>query len=318
MSLLGIVVALCLLAAITQVGVVLIERAHKPTGRMIDVAGGRLHVVELGIRSAAPAIVLVHGASSNLGAMRHPLGERLSASHRVILIDRPGHGWSTRDVLSASTPAVQARMIDEALGKLGVDRAIIVGHSWAGALAARMALDFPERVSGLVLLAPVTHRWPGGVAWYHNLGATPVVGPLFAYTLALPVGALMLNPGARAAFLPQTMPPDYVYASDLALLLRPREFLANAWDMVTLKQAVSVQMSRYPSIKVPVAILHGDADKTVYLDVHSRPFTRQVPQARLTVLAGIGHLLPSAATDEVVGAIEETVRRAAGSSSALR
>ena len=74
MSLLGIVVALCLLAAITQVGVVLIERAHKPTGRMIDVAGGRLHVVELGIRSAAPAIVLVHGASSNLGAMRHPLG----------------------------------------------------------------------------------------------------------------------------------------------------------------------------------------------------------------------------------------------------
>ena len=121
-------------------------------------------------------------------SMRQPLGERLGRSHRVIMIDRPGHGWSTRDALSNSTPAIQARMIDEALGKLGVDAAMIVGHSWGGALLAAMALNHPARVAGLVMLAPVTHRWNGGVAWYHNLGATPVVGPLFAHTLALPTG----------------------------------------------------------------------------------------------------------------------------------
>ena len=63
-----------------------------------------------------------------------------------------------------------------------------------------------------------------------------MLGPLFAYTLALPTGPLMVNAGARGAFLPQTMPDNYVRDTALPLLLRPREYLANAWDMATLKE----------------------------------------------------------------------------------
>lgn len=321
MSLIGVAVALAVLAAITQAGVMLIERRHAPTGRMIDVAGGRLHVVELGSPGASSLpVVLIHGASSNLESMRRPFGDRLGGNHRVIMIDRPGHGWSTRDALSDSTPVIQARMIDEALGKLGVDRAIIVGHSWGGALAPAIAINHPARVAGLVMLAPVTHRWAGGVAWYHNLGATPVVGRLFAHTLALPTGLLMLNPGARGAFSPQAMPDDYVRDTAIALLLRPRAFLANAWDMATLKDAVTAQMPRYAEIKVPVTILHGDADKSVYLDVHARQFVKAVPQTELIVLPGIGHLVPAAATDRVIAAIEQLMPQAAtrASASAVR
>src|SRR4051794_34949879 len=141
MILVGGVAALVVLALITQAAVVVLQRAHPAQGRMIDVDGGRLHVVELGPPGAAgPAIVMVHGASSNLGAMRQPLGERLAQDHRVILIDRPGHGWSTRDNLASSTPAVQARMLDQALGQLGVSQAILVVHSMAGPLGALMAL----------------------------------------------------------------------------------------------------------------------------------------------------------------------------------
>jgi pimeloyl-ACP methyl ester carboxylesterase len=312
MSLIGVAIALLVLAAITQAGVYLIERSHAPAGRMVDVTGGRLHVVEMGPQNASSLpVVLIHGASSNLESMRQPLGELLSRSHRVIMIDRPGHGWSTREALSDSTPAIQARMIDEALGKLGVDRALIVGHSWGGALLPAMAINHPARVAGLVMLAPVTHRWNGGVAWYHNLGAVPVVGSLFAHTLALPTGILMLNPGARGAFLPQAMPDDYVRATALPLLLRPREFLANAWDMSTLKAAVIAQMPRYAEIKVPVIILHGDVDKSVYLTTHSQNFVKAVPHAELIVLPGIGHLVQNAATEQVVAAIEQLLPQAA-------
>src|SRR5688572_13395607 len=114
MSLISVAVALLVLAAITQIGVILIERSHAPTGRMIDVTGGRLHVVELGAdNTGAVPVVLIHGASANLESMRQPLGERLARSHRVIMIDRPGHGWSTRETLNDSTPLIQARMIDE-------------------------------------------------------------------------------------------------------------------------------------------------------------------------------------------------------------
>jgi pimeloyl-ACP methyl ester carboxylesterase len=314
MSLISVAVALLVLAAITQIGVILIERSHAPTGRMIDVTGGRLHVVELGAdNTGAVPVVLIHGASANLESMRQPLGERLARSHRVIMIDRPGHGWSTRETLNDSTPLIQARMIDEALGKLGIAQAIIVGHSWGGALAPAMAIQHPDRVAGLVLLAPVTHRWPGGVAWYHSVGAMPVVGRLFAHTLALPTGVLMLNAGARGAFLPQSMPDGYVSSTRLSLLLRPREFLANAHDMAALKDAVTAQMPRYGEIKVPVVILHGDLDKSVYIDRHSRPFVQAVPHTELIVLPGVGHLVPNAATAQIVAAIEQMMPKASAS-----
>ena len=317
MSLLSVTVALVVLAVITQIGVYLIERSHAPAGRMIDVAGGRLHVVELGARNTASIpVVLIHGASSNLESMRQPLGERLSRNHRVIMIDRPGHGFSTRDSLRDATPAIQARMIDEALGKLGVRQAIFVGHSWGGAVGPALALNHPDRVAGLVQLAPVTHRWNGGVAWYHNLGALPVIGPLFAHTLALPTGLLMLNPGARGAFLPQAMPDGYVNSTRLSLLLRPREFLANAHDMVALKEAVTAQSMRYGEIKVPVIILHGDVDKSVYLTTHSQPFAKLVPQTELIVLPGVGHLVPNAATDQIVAAVERLSLQASVEASA--
>ena len=111
-----VVAALAILALITQAGVVVLERVYPAQGRMIEVAGANLNVLEIGPRDAAgPPVVLIHGASSNLLAMRGPLGDRLAETHRVILIDRPGHGWSTRDDLEPSSPATQAKMIDQAL-----------------------------------------------------------------------------------------------------------------------------------------------------------------------------------------------------------
>ena len=92
-----VVAALVLLALVTQGGVWLTQRAHPAQGKMVEVAGATLHIVDIGPRdSASPPIVMLHGASSNLEVMRQPVGDRLAKSHRVILIDRPGHGWSTR------------------------------------------------------------------------------------------------------------------------------------------------------------------------------------------------------------------------------
>src|SRR3984957_7789193 len=256
-----VVVALVVLALITQAGVLAIQRAWPARGRMIEVAGATLHVIDIGPRDAdGPPVVMIHGASSNLETMRQPLGERLAKNHRVILIDRPGHGWSTRARQEDSTPAIQGRMIDAALEKLGVISAIFVVHSWAGALGARMALDYPGRVAGLVMLAPVAYPWPGGVGWYNKLVTTPVVAPLLAYTITLPLGILLTESGARGLFLPQVMPRDWVSNTATPLLLRPREFLANARDLVTLKAAVAEQAPRYGEIRVPTVVIAGDAD----------------------------------------------------------
>lgn len=91
----GIGVVALLLAAVTAVGTWAIDRAHPPAGRFVQVSGGRLHVLELGPKDGMP-VVLLHGASGNLQDMRVALGDKLAAHYRVILIDRPGHGWSDR------------------------------------------------------------------------------------------------------------------------------------------------------------------------------------------------------------------------------
>ena len=225
----------------------------------------------------------------------------------MILIDRPGHGWSTRAREADSTPAIQGRMIDEALEKLGVGSAILVVHSWSGALGARMALDHPGRVAGLVMMAPVAYPWPGGVGWYNKLVNTPVIGPLMAYTITLPLGYFLTDPGARGVFLPQIMPENFVRNTATPLLLRPRQFLANARDLVTLKAAVAEQAPRYADIRVSTVVITGDVDKTVSTNRHSRPFASAVPNARLIVLSGVGHMIQNTAPDLVISEIEAMI-----------
>ncbi|MCS3728565.1 alpha/beta fold hydrolase [Bradyrhizobium betae] len=309
MILISVVTALALLALLTQAGIVAVQRVHPPQGRMIEVDGATLHVVDIGPRDSGVPIVMLHGASSNLEAMRRPLGDLLARDHRVILIDRPGHGWSTRARRQDSTPDIQARMVDEALGKLGIDRAVFVVHSWSGALGTRIALDHPGRVAGLVMLAPVTHPWCGGVGHYNEIIATPLIGPLLAYTITLPLGYFVVEAGARNVFLPQTMPDGFVKDSATPLLLRPREFLANAYDLVTLKDAVAAQAPRYAGIVAPVTIIAGEPDKTVSTDIHARPFAAMVPNAKLIVLPDLGHMVQNAVPDLVKMEIEAMIGR---------
>jgi pimeloyl-ACP methyl ester carboxylesterase len=302
MFLLIVLAALATLALVTWAGVVLAERAHPAQGRMVDVDGARLHVVELGPPGATP-IVMLHGASSNLEVMR-PLADRLAQRYRVILLDRPGHGWSTRASLADSTPEPQARMIAEALTKLGVPPSIVVAHSWSGALALRLALDHPGRVAGLTMLAPVAYPWPGGVSQYNYAVTAPVIGPLLAHTVTLPLGLLLAESGSRSVFAPQEMPEGFVKDSATRLLLRPREFVANAWDLVTLRAAMAEQAPRYKDIAAPITIIAGNVDKTVSTHIHSQPLAKTAKNTRLIVLEGVGHMIQYAAPELVVAEIE--------------
>jgi pimeloyl-ACP methyl ester carboxylesterase len=319
-------IAILALAALIAVGLVItsiaarrIEAAHPPAGRLVDVTGGRLHVLDLAPPTNAPSaaepgalwpVVLIHGASGNLGDLRLALGDRLAKTRRVVLVDRPGHGWSDRPGGKAdASPARQAALIAEALDGIGLDHFVLVGHSLGGTVAAAFARAYPERVAGLVLIAAVTHPWKGGLDWHYNVGATPVVGAAFARAAALPVGEVLLEIGARGVFLPQAMPADYLARAGIRLLLRPAEFVANAQDVAALKAFVTTQVPHYRDIAMPTVVLTGDADKTVSPTLHSRAIAAVLPDARLVILPRIGHMPHHVATDEVIAAIDQVSAR---------
>jgi pimeloyl-ACP methyl ester carboxylesterase len=114
------------------------------------------------------------------------------------------------------------------------------------------------------------------------------------------------------------MPEDFVGASATPLLLRPQEFLANALDLLTLKESVRAQVPRYPQIAVPVVVMHGDADTTVSLRIHARAFVAAVPHAKLIVLPNVGHLVQYAVPDLVVNEIDAMIAAHAAPTAALQ
>jgi pimeloyl-ACP methyl ester carboxylesterase len=261
-------------------------------------------VIELGSGTpGTPPVVLLHGAGANLQDMNLALGERLAVRHRVILVDRPGFGFSAR-MKGGSSPAYQAGVIREVLDRLGIDRAIIVGHSWGGTLALTFALDFPQRAAGLVLIAPATHSGVWSLSAINKVLSTPL-GWLFAYTLALPFGAMLIRPGSRFAFRPQGFPRRYVKRSAAMLALRPRALLNNWADVGCLEAALAEQAQRYGALNTPTIVLNGDRDPLVPPANHALKLAAAAPCVKVTVLPGFGHMLHHDAADRVAAAVDE-------------
>ncbi len=306
----ALIIALGVLGAVTLFGVARIEASHPPAGQFVEVEGVRLHIAEIGLArdapSAEPAVVLIHGASGNMEDMRLALGETLAASHRVILIDRPGHGWSSRPSdASYASPERQAELVAKALEQLGVRRAILVGHSWGGAFATAYALAFPDRTAGLVLLSAVTHPWPGDPGWYNNLALLPVIGPLFLRTLVYPLSFFLVGRVSRTVFEPQAVPDDYLRRAAIALVLRPKTFFANARDLALLRSFIAAQVPRYAGLRSPTIIITGDCDTIVSPDINARALAAMLPRAKLVLVKGVGHMLHHAAPATVAAAIDE-------------
>jgi pimeloyl-ACP methyl ester carboxylesterase len=307
-TLIVIAVVLALGALVTAIGSWLIGRAHPPRGRFIKVRRMRQHVVELGTAAGdAPPIVLIHGAGVNLEDMRLALGEPLSARHRVVLVDRAGLGWSKRKTRDDSAPQFQAAILREVLDQLGIAPAIIVGHSWGGALAASFALDYPDRTAALILLASPFYPHAHPMLSLYALFATPIVGWIYARTLALPLSLPFVGLALGSAFLPQLPPRDYRKRSAALLLLRPSTFLANARDMANLKRNLEPQPARYPGLSMPTLVMAGTADFIVAPQLHAVPFAAAVPHAKLVTLPGVGHMVHYAATERVVEEIEKLI-----------
>ncbi|TJV02210.1 MAG: alpha/beta hydrolase, partial [Mesorhizobium sp.] len=308
LALLPLVAFLIALAGITRAGVWLIERRNPPIGAFADIDGARIHYVHVPAAGAdLPPVVFIHGASANLKDQMLPLRPLLEGRAELLFLDRPGFGWSERG--DNETLAAQADTVAALMDRLGIARAIIIGHSFGGAVTTAFARQHPQKTLGLVFLAPVSHPWPGGAtAWYYKLTAVPVVGWLFSETIAYAAGMLRIGNATACVFSPNNVPKGYIGKASIPLVLRPPAFRANARDVARLYDYVRAASPGYREIKAPTLVISGDRDKVVYATVHSVGLEHDIPGAELVWVANLGHKPDWIAPDLVVGAIE----RAAG------
>ncbi len=284
-----------------------IEREFPNIGTLTDVGGYRLNSLDIpaGSNPDLPTLVFIHGASGNLRDQAHALLKPLEGRARLLFVDRPGHGYSERGPQKNHTPAGQADAIARLMEIKGIEEAIIVGHSFGGAITASLAVRHPEKVAGLVFLAAATHPWPGGVDWYYDLASTPVIGQLFCNTIAIPAGLTRIEGGTKSVFAPNKRPDDYVSETAPALVLRPKTFCNNARDVANLNAYVREVAPRYKEIAAPTIIISGDDDAIVAEEIHSVGLNRDIPNSELLWLRGAGHKPDYVATDIVVAAIEK-------------
>ena len=282
------------------------EKRWPPIGETVAVNGVDVHVIEAG--ETGPAVLMIHGASANAREFTHSLAPLLSSDHRVLMADRPGHGYSDRPE-DAEELGVQASQMAGVLTALAPgEKAVIVGHSFGGAVALRLALDYPELVDGLVLLAPVTHDWGGGgEAWYNKAAGPPVVGALFSQ-LAPVVGPQQAKGGIDSVFDPAEPTENYYEKAGLGLLFRPPHFRANADDMNALREELAAQQDSYPSIGVPVILFSGAKDTVINPALHAGKIKHQIEDFTLVPLSDTGHMPHHSHGADVADAIRRLSR----------
>lgn len=277
-----------------------VERAFPASGMRVPVDGHDVHVIREG--TSGPVVLMIHGASANAREFTWTLAPRLDSEMRVLMADRPGHGYSER-FAGAEQLGAQARQMIGVLDALAPgEKAVIVGHSFGGAVALRIALDRPDLVSGLVLLAPVTHDWgSGGTAWYNTLAAPPVLGTAFSQLLPL-VGPAQVKGGISSVFKPAPAPEGYFENSAIGLLFRPPNFRANARDVTALQEELGAQSARYPDLTMPVIVFSGSQDTVISPKLHVGELKKQVP-LELVILPDEGHMPHHGEGEAVASAI---------------
>ncbi|MEM7744329.1 MAG: alpha/beta hydrolase [Pseudomonadota bacterium] len=270
-----------------------------PIGRLLEVDRLSVHAWEQG--SGQP-VVLIHGASGNLRDWTFALAPRLARDYRVIAFDRPGFGYSDRLADRGWEPARQAAHLRKALEQLTDLPPIVVGHSWGGALAMAWGLADPA-AKGIVTLCGATMPWGGALDSYYSYLASEFTGRPLSHLISALATERRTNEAIAGIFQPQAVPQGYPAYVGVALATRPRTLRDNARDLVNLERLLTEQSARYPQLSTPVEILHGTADTIVDAGIHAEGMHNLLPNSRLTLLEGIGHMTHHADPVATIAAI---------------
>ena len=136
--------------AVPEVVVEAGAEAEAARPREVEVDGLRLRYVELGEGSGV-AVLLLHGFGADLNTWMFTQ-PALAEGRRVLALDLPGHGGSTKQLDQADAASLAA-IIGKAIAALGIERMHLVGHSLGGGIAMAYAQQHPERVATLSLIA---------------------------------------------------------------------------------------------------------------------------------------------------------------------
>jgi pimeloyl-ACP methyl ester carboxylesterase len=284
-----------------------VESALPPQGRFIDIDGARIHYLDEG---SGPAVLLIHGLGGQMRNFTHSLISKLKGEFRVIALDRPGSGYSTRPPGASAAIVAQADTINRFIEALGLEKPLVVGHSMGGAITLALALNHPGRAGALALIAPLTQLPRAVPEPFRGLIIhSPLLRKIIAWTLAIPASIARRNIVLDTLFGPDPVPADFATKGGGLLSLRPKSFIGASQDLMANAQNLPELAKRYASIAVPVGVLYGTGDRVLDYRTHGEGIAAQRPGLDLELVENGGHMLPISAPDRSARFIARMARR---------
>ncbi|HZG08871.1 MAG TPA: alpha/beta hydrolase [Allosphingosinicella sp.] len=268
-----------------------IEAAVPKDGEVIEAEGHRLHIAQAG---DGPPILLIHGLAGQMRNFHRDMVDDLVRDYRVIRVDRPGSGYSPRGADASARLPAQAEAMAALIRTLGLKTPLVVGHSLGGALALTLALDHPELVGGLALIAPLSQAQDIAdvpPVFHPLIIRSPALRRAVAWTLATPAGMVRAHKALTEIFAPEPVPADFGTAGGGLLAMRPGGFHASSSDLVALEGDLGPMAARLGSLDLPVAILYGRDDNLLDYRLHGETSAGQIKSGRIELVDG-GHMLP--------------------------
>ncbi len=303
--LIGAGIALGAMAAFVQYRTRQVEKDNPPTGKFIEVDGVRLHYLE---RGQGQPVVIFHGN----GAMAQEIDlsgilDLASQKYRVIVFDRPGYGYSDRPRSTIWGPVAQAKLFHQALQKIGVNQATVVGHSWGTMVATALALEYPNDVQSMLLLSGYYYPTPRLDAPLSSPPAIPIVGDLLRYTIAPLIGRMMWPAMVRKLFSPAKTTARFKKDYPIWMGLRPSQIRASSAEGAMMIPSAYKLKSRYQELRMPVIIMAGAGDLQALPRLHSERLHRDIPHSELLLVPETGHMIQHSEPMQVLSAIDQAV-----------
>jgi pimeloyl-ACP methyl ester carboxylesterase len=268
--------------------------AYAPAGgQMRTVAGTRTYVIDQGPREGQ-AVVLIHGFGGSTFTWRDTVPALAASGYRVIALDLRGFGLSDKVFAADYSHAAQADFVLSVFDDLGIDQALVVGHSMGGSVSLHLAERHPDRVRGLVLVAAAA-RW-GQAATGSVLGLPTDLGRVSEFW---PV-QWWVRLGLRLYFTPERLADVQRSAYVVTEVITPEVQRGygqvvdmREWDAALLgvvRDSHRNNLTRDPAtLDIPAVLIWGEADPWIGLE-HGQAINAALPGSRLVVLPGLGHL----------------------------
>jgi pimeloyl-ACP methyl ester carboxylesterase len=278
------------------------QRDNPPQGQFIEVDGVRLHYVE---RGTGRPLVLFHGNGSMIQDFESSgLIDLAAKNYRVIVFDRPGFGHSSRPRNVVWTPEAQAELFANALERLNVRQAIVLGHSWGASVAVALARKHPALVEALVLASGYYFPTARADVLALSAPAVPGLGDIVSYTISPIVSRLMWPALLRKMFGPRSVPEKFAgFPKEMAV--RPSQIRASAAETALMIPSAFSSAKTYDELAMPTIIIAGEDDRLIDIDEQSVRLHDEVKQSKMHRIAGAGHMVQQSATGDLMAAIDE-------------